>query len=35
MEGMTKELICPTKEQKSMMPDLSNQVLMEKDSAKK
>jgi hypothetical protein len=34
MEGMTKEqmieLMRPTKEQKSMMHDLSNQVLMEK-----
>jgi hypothetical protein len=39
MEGMTKEqmaeLMRPTKEQKSKINDMSNQVLMEKDPAKK
>jgi hypothetical protein len=39
MEGMTKEqmaeLMHSTKEQNSMMHDQSNQVLMEKDPAKK
>jgi hypothetical protein len=39
LEGMTKEqmaeMMHPTLEQKSLMHDLSNQVLMEKDPAKK